>query len=107
MKRLLLILLVFTACQKDPQTVLDGTYQVMSSNHFPGQVVISGNSIAFSGMGFGNATGTITKTGLTFIVNKGPELQTGNGQVHDDQIQGYVQIPYPGGISEFTYNGSK
>lgn len=107
MKRFIFLLLVITACQKDPQTVLDGTYQVMSSNHFPGQVVISGNNISFSGMGFGNYSGTITRTDLTFKINKGPQLQTGYGRVHEDQIEGYVQIPHSIGISEFTFSGSK
>jgi len=104
---LILLALLMISCKKDAPVTLDGTYHVMSSNHFPGQIDISGNNIQFSGMGFGNYSSTIARYDMEFIINPGQFIRLGDGRVHDDHISGQVQISHNSGVSKFTFEGTR
>ena len=107
----LLILLALVSCKKDAQTVLNGTYLVMTDDHkghhTTGTIVINGNNITLSGLAWGNHSGTITPAGDNFTVNKSGSFRSGNGSVNDNEIKGHVQIFYSGGIDDIDFEGSK
>lgn len=104
----LTLLILIAGCKKEDHEILDGTYTVMSSNHFPGTIEIAGNHIQFSGLGFGGYASTINRSDMNFTINKGAHIERGHGKVHDRQIDGFVQINYgQSGVSNFTFTGSK
>lgn len=108
---IVLISILLVSCSKDAQTVLDGTYTVNTDDHrghhLPGTITISGSSFVISGQAWGNHSTQITLNGDIFTINQGGGIKLGSGRVNENEITGYLQVFYPGGVDGFDFNGSK
>jgi len=109
---LLVILCLALSCKKEEATnTFDGTYLVNTKDESGyrtnGNIVISGNNLTLSGNAWSTHTTTITPSGMNFTINKGGAIKLGSGTVNDNEITGFVQIIYSGGIDEIEFNGFK